>query len=356
VEKPAHPFPSARAQRIFLLLITCAGLYLTFLIARPFVWPIVTAALLTVGVQPIFTRLLPHVRRRSSAALIVTVTVLLALLLPTVLIVNFVAKETVALYAWLNERNPGPERWSDYWTRLTDRPLAWAEAKVGISSLELRNAALAQVRALSMRLVDWAKSFALNLTATIADTVIMLFTLFFLLRDGDWIRQRAASILPLEPDRFNLLLKTVSDSIVANIYAVAAVSIAQATLGAIGYWVAGLPNVLLWSVMTGFFSMIPLLGAAAVWIVGVVYLLATAHWGHAVFLLIYGTTVISLVDNFIRPMVLSGRVKLNTLVIFFSLLGGVQAFGIIGLFLGPITVSLTVALVKMIVPQSPAWD
>ncbi len=205
-----------------------------------------------------------------------------------------------------------------------------------------------------MRLVDWAKSFAMNIAATVFDTLIMLFTLFFLLRDGDWILERAASIVPLEPDRFSLLLKTISDSIVANIYAVAAVSIVQAVLGALGYWIAGLPNVMLWSITTALVSMIPLLGAVAVWGVGVIYLLAIAHWGHAVFLLVYGAAVISMADNIVRPVVLSGRVKLNTLVIFFSLLGGVRAFGIIGLFLGPITVSLTVALVKMVTAQDEA--
>jgi predicted PurR-regulated permease PerM len=105
---------------------------------------------------------------------------------------------------------------------------------------------------------------------------------------------------------------------------------------------------MLWSVFTGLFSMIPIAGAVAVWGVGVIYLLAISNWGKAIFLLAYGTGIISMADNVIRPLVLSGRVKMNTLVIFFSLLGGVQAFGIIGLFIGPIIVSLTAALVKML--------
>jgi predicted PurR-regulated permease PerM len=279
--------------------------------------------------------------------------VFLALLLPTVFFVNALASQTMSLYGWLNERNPGAEAWNDYWVRLTDRPLGWVEARIGISRQQLRAAVLAQLRDMSARLVDWAKSLAVNITGTVVDTVIMLFTLFFLLRDGQAILQRAGSILPLEPDRYSLLLKTMSDSIVANIYGVAAVSFAQAALGAIGYWIAGLPNVMLWSVMTAFASMIPVLGAFTVWGIGVVYLLTLEHWGAAIFLFAYGTTVISTADNIIRTLVVSGRVKLNTLVIFFSLLGGVHAFGVIGLFLGPISVSLTVALVKMlVVPDS----
>src|SRR5262249_47875168 len=148
----------------------------------------------------------------------------------------------------------------------------WIEARIGVSRQQLRAAALTQIRNMSAGLVDWAKSLAVNITATIVDTIIVLFTLFFLLRDGQFIVERAASVLPLEPDRYNLLLKTMSDSIIANIYGVAAVSFAQAALGAIGYFIAGLPNVLLWSVLTALASMIPLVGAVAVWGIGVIYL------------------------------------------------------------------------------------
>jgi predicted PurR-regulated permease PerM len=352
MKKPDRLFPVARLQQGFLILMAGAGLCLTFIIAKPFLWPIITAALLAVAIQPLFIKLLQQVRSRSTVALILTIAVFLALLLPTVFFVNALAKETMTLYGWLNERNPGAGGVSDYWVRLTDRPLGWVEARIGISRQQLRVAALAQIRDMSARFVDWAKSLAVNIIGTVVDTFIMLFTLFFLLRDGEAILQRAGSILPLEPNRYNLLLKTMSDSIVANIYGVAAVSFAQAVLGAIGYWIAGLPNVMLWSVMTALASMIPILGAMTVWGVGVIYLLTVAHWGAAFFLLAYGTAVISTADNIIRPLVVSGRVKLNTLVIFFSLLGGVKAFGVIGLFLGPITVSLTVALVKMLDAQA----
>jgi predicted PurR-regulated permease PerM len=352
MKKPDRPFPLPRLQQGFLILMAGASLALTFIIAKPFLWPIITAALLAVAIQPLFIKLLQHVRSRSAVALVLTIAVFLALLLPTVFFVNALANETMTLYGWLNERNPGTGGWSDYWVRLTDRPLAWVEARIGVSRQQLRVAAVAQIRDMSARLVDWAKSLAVNILGTVVDTFIMLFTLFFLLRDGEAILRRAGSILPLEPDRYSLLLKTMSDSIVANIYGVAAVSFAQAVLGAIGYWIAGLPNVMLWSVMTALASMIPLLGAITVWGIGVIYLLTVSHWGAAFFLLAYGTAVISTADNIIRPLVISGRVKLNTLVIFFSLLGGVKAFGVIGLFLGPITVSLTVALVKMLDSQA----
>jgi len=341
---------------VFLLLLTAAALYLSFLIARPFLTPIITATLLAVAVYPLFTHILRSVRNRNGAALLATMIVLLALLLPTVLIVHRLANETKALYGWLNEKSAERGGWEESLAQLAERPLAWIEVKTGISREQLKGAALERLREASVWLLNWAKSLAVNITGTIVETFIILFTLFFLLRDGPAFLERVGSIVPLEPHQYARLQKTISDSIAANIYGVLAVALAQGTLGALGYWIAGLQNVMLWSVMTALFSMIPVIGPAAVWGVGVIYLAVTAHWGKALFLLVYGAGVISTADNIVRPLVLSGRVKLNTLLIFFSLLGGVHAFGIVGLFVGPIIVSVATALVGMLAEQRAEWE
>jgi predicted PurR-regulated permease PerM len=344
-----------RLSLLVLLVLAAATLYLSFLIARPFLTPILTAALIAIAMYPLFTRLVRHVRNRTGAALLATVLVLLALLLPTVLIVNKLAHETKVLYGWLNEQRSEEGGWREYFVSMADRPFGWVAEKTGISQEQLKQAATDRLQRLSTSLLNWAKSLAVNLTETIVDTVIMLFTLFFLLRDGERIRDRIGSIIPLEAHRYEELLQTISDSIAANIYGVMAVSVAQATLGAIGYTIAGLPSVLLWSVATALFSMIPLAGAASVWITATIYLLATAHWGKALFMLAWGFGVISTADNIVRPLVLSGRVKLNTLLIFFSLLGGVRAFGIIGLFVGPIIVSVAMAVLKILEEERREW-
>ena len=139
-------------------------------------------------------------------------------------------------------------------------------------------------------------------------------------------------------------------------YGVVAVALAQGTLGAIGYAIAGLPSVVIWSVATALMSMIPLAGAASVWAIASIYLLAIGSWGKAIFMVAWGAGVISTADNIVRPLVLSGRVKLHTLLIFFSLLGGVKAFGIIGLFVGPIIVSVAMALLKILQEERLDWE
>lgn len=344
-----------RLSLLFLVLITAVTLYLSFVIARPFLTPILTATLLAIAIYPMYRRLTRQVRNRSGAALLATFIVLITILTPAVFIVNKLAQETKEVYGWLNERQSMEGGWKEYFGHVADPALAWVAAKTGIAEEELRQTGLERVQNLSTSLLNWAKSFALNVGGTLIDTVIMLLTLFFLLRDGEYIRERIGSVLPIEPHRYEQLVDTISASIAANLYGVLAVSVAQGTLGAIGYTIAGLPSVMLWSVATAVFSMIPLAGAASVWVIASLYLLAIGNWGKAIFLVCWGAGLISTADNVVRPLVLSGRVKLHTLLIFFSLLGGVRAFGIIGLFIGPIIVSVAMALVKILEEERQQW-
>jgi predicted PurR-regulated permease PerM len=351
-----NPPAGKRLSLIFLLLLAAATLYLSFVIARPFLTPILTAALLSIAIYPPFIRMVRHIQNRTLAALLTTVLVLVALLVPPVLIANKLAQETRALYGYLKEQRSEGDGWREYLASIAERPLGWVATRTGISQEQLRQAVLDRLQSVSAALLDWAKSLAVNLTETILDTVIMLFTLFFLLRDGDKIRERLGSLLPLEPRRYNQLVETVSESVIANIYGVLAVALAQGVLAAIGYTIAGLPSVGIWSVATALFSMVPLVGSAAVWGSAVIYLLVTAQWGMALFMLAWGVGVISLADNIVRPLVLSGRVKLNTLLVFFSLLGGMRAFGVVGLFLGPIIVSVTMALLRILEEERREWE
>jgi predicted PurR-regulated permease PerM len=345
-----------RLSLLFLILIAAPTLYLSFVIARPFLTPIVTAALLAISIYPLFLRLGRYIRNRNAAALLATLLVLIAILLPTVLIVNRLAHETGELYGWLNAQQSLEGGWREYVGSLVDPPLDWVATRIGVSQQQLKQAALDGLQNVSAALLNWAKSLVVNIGSTIVNTVIMLLTLFFLLRDGVRIRERIGSLLPIEGRRYEQLIETISASIVANIYGVLAVSVTQGVLGAIGYTIASLPSVMLWSVATALFSMIPLAGAASVWALASIYLIAIGSWGKAIFMLAWGAGVISTADNIVRPLVLSGRVKLHALLIFLSLLGGVKAFGIIGLFIGPIIVSFAMALLKILEEERLEWE
>jgi predicted PurR-regulated permease PerM len=351
-----NAYRDKRLSLAFLILVTTATLYLSYLIARPFLTPIATATLLAIAIYPLYIRMNRRVSNRNVAAILTTLLVLIAILLPTVLIVNKLAHETTALYRWLNEKQTLEGGWREYVGSLVDPALQWMAARTGVSQEQLRQAALDRLQNVSTALLDWARSLVVNVGETVIDTFIMLLTLFFLLRDGEYIRERIGSLLPVEKHRYQQLIDTISASIAANMYGVVAVSAVQGILGAIGYAIAGLPAVMIWSVATAILSMIPLAGAGSVWIAATIYLVAIGNWGKAIFMVAWGAGVISTADNLVRPFVLSGRVKLHTLLIFFSLLGGVKAFGIIGLFTGPIIVSVAMALVRILEEERLEWE
>ena len=151
-------------------------------------------------------------------------------------------------------------------------------------------------------------------------------------------------MLPLSREQVARLYKNISDTIIANVYGILSVGVAQGVLLGVALRIIGMQSALLLGLATGFASIIPVVGSALVWAPVSIYLLVTGSIGKGVFLLIYCIVVVSSVDNIIRPWVVGGRVELHPLVLLFFIFGGVEAFGFLGLFLGPVVASVLAAL------------
>jgi len=144
------------------------------------------------------------------------------------------------------------------------------------------------------------------------------------------------------------LFTTVSDTIIANLYGSIAVGLAQGTLTGLSFWVLGLSAPILWALVTVLASMVPLLGSALVWAPAALVLVVTGHWVKAVVLFVWGGGGVGQVDVLIRPWIVSARVKVHSLLVFFALLGGAKAFGVIGIFVGPIILSFALAVFDLL--------
>ncbi|MEZ8386944.1 AI-2E family transporter, partial [Vibrio splendidus] len=171
----------------------------------------------------------------------------------------------------------------------------------------------------------------------------MLFVLFFLLRDHDKIISVVRHILPLsrsQEDKLLTEIEQVSKSAVMGSFLTA---IAQGFAGGLGMWIAGFPG-LFWGTMMGFASFIPVVGTALIWIPAATYLFLTGDTTWAIFLTVYCVAIVGSIDNLLRPLLMQGSAGMNTLMIFFSLLGGIQLFGLIGLIYGPLIFAITIVL------------
>jgi len=154
--------------------------------------------------------------------------------------------------------------------------------------------------------------------------------------------------LPLPEDRMAELRMRVTSTVVANFYGGVAVGALQGTLTGLTFWALGIDSPVLWGVVTGFFSLVPVVGSALVWGPAAIVLALTGHLGKAAILAGVGMAVIGTVDNIVRPLIIHRSVRLHTVFVLFALLGGVQLFGVLGLFVGPVILSVTAALVTML--------
>jgi predicted PurR-regulated permease PerM len=137
----------------------------------------------------------------------------------------------------------------------------------------------------------------------------------------------------------------------ASVYGVVTIAVLQGLLGGFAFWVLGVPSPLLWAVLMTFVCMIPIAGSFLVWLPLSIYLMATGHWSKAVLLIVWGALVVSTIDNFLRPKLIKNQTKLHELFVFFSVLGGISVFGLLGLVLGPVVLAITLGLLQTFRPQ-----
>jgi len=136
----------------------------------------------------------------------------------------------------------------------------------------------------------------------------------------------------------------------ASVYGVVTIAVLQGLLGGFAFWVLGIPSPLLWAVLMTFVCMIPIAGSFLVWLPLSIYLMATGHWIKAVLLIVWGALVVSTIDNFLRPKLIKNQTKLHELFVFFSVLGGISVFGLLGLVLGPVVLAITLGLLQTFRP------
>jgi len=198
----------------------------------------------------------------------------------------------------------------------------------------------------SQILTQRAIAIGQNTFEFIVNLFLMLYLLFFLLRDGETLTRRIHAALPLHEDQQRTLLGKFAVVIRATVKGNIVVAIVQGVLGGLIFWILGIHAPLLWGVLMAFMSLLPAVGAAIVWLPVAGYLLATGSIWQGIVLIAFGTMVIGLVDNVLRPILVGGDTKLPDYVVLISTLGGIAIFGLNGFVVGPLIAALFIA----------AWD
>ncbi len=336
------------ASVLFLLALLVGTLALAFSIFRPFLQPIAFAIVIAIGFYPLYLGVSRIVRGPNKSALLATFTVLLIFVLPALLIASAAGGELIKAARYFGDRSTEQGGAVAYLADKQQTALRWLAKYVDVEELHLEEAAANLPAQVSRVLLAVGTHLLGGLAGFAGNAILTFLILFFLFRDGSAAIQNVTSILPLRREQATHLLAGIRDSIVANLYGILAVGLAQGLLTGAALAVLRVPSALLLGFATAFCSLIPIVGTALVWLPTSIYLMATGHLWKGLILMVWGTAVVGTIDNIIRPLVIGSRVELHPLLLLFSLLGGLQVFGFIGIFVGPVVISVIAALINLL--------
>jgi predicted PurR-regulated permease PerM len=327
-------------QRISTLLFYSTVLllaYFLYLLFSPFLTPLAWAAILAALFHSPYRRL--EARWGSTrAAAACTAAVTLVIVVPVALVTTaFIQEATLAVSSVdLSVQTEGFARLQRIWMRMQ-------ASRLGANLGNLEDLVRQGTAWIAGLVAGQAGAVLRNLVLIIVDLIVMLFAVFFFFRDGDEIMAVLRRALPFEAEQSERMIAQAGDLIHASVIAGFVVAALQGALGGITFALLGLGAPVFWGVVMAFFSLLPI-GAGIVWVPAATWLLLTGSVGRGVALIVVGVFVIGLVDNFLRPLLLSGRTRLNGLLVFVSLLGGISAFGFLGLVLGPVIMATTIGM------------
>jgi predicted PurR-regulated permease PerM len=327
----------ARYQRGVALFLAVIIGFLAFLVVRPFIVAILSAAALAYIFYPLYLYILKNLApkflpQKTFAAMVTCGIIVLLVLLPTIFVTSVLTYELRDGYLFLQDFLASPN-----W-HLPELPLylkGFAGDPAQIKAL---------VGDLAGQMIGWLQGVLKGIPNLFLSIFITIFSTYYFLKHGKDIYTFFMGIFPLPKGRYDQIIARFDDLSRGMILGQIVVGGVQGILAWAAFWFLGVPNPVLWGFFTFIISIIPLLGAALVWVPICIYLFITGYmtgdYWRAITLLLYGTFVISLIDNVLKPKIVGEHAKIHPLVILFGILGGIQLFGIPGILIGPLILTL----------------
>ena len=335
----------ALEQKTFLFLLALVTLAFGWIL-WPFYGAVFWGAILALLFAPLNRKLLRRMPGKPNLAALATLGICLVIvILPLTFITASLVQEGTVVYQRIQS---GDIDFSRYVQQILEKLPGWATGmldRYGLNDIAaLQQRLIAGLNQGGKALATQALSFGQNTFEFLVGFGVMLYLLFFLVRDGSFIAGRIFQAIPLEPEHKRDLLGKFATVIRATVKGNVAVAGAQGLLGGIAFWIVGIHGPVLWGVLMAFLSLLPAVGAALVWAPVAVYFLAIAAWWQAGVLVFVGVFVIGLVDNILRPLLVGKDTKLPDYIVLISTLGGMSLFGLNGFVIGPVVAAMFIAV------------
>ncbi len=327
--KQEHP-------EMFFMIVLGIVLFLFYKTISMLFVPLFLGAVFALVLYPLFAKINHKIKSKNICSILVVILFLLILVIPSLFAIGAVANETYKSY----------EKVSTYFETNnfcdSNGAICSEIMKFGVD-LDVKNI----IKNVSNYVFDKGTVFAKNIAKTGFAIFIMLFSMFFFLRDGKELVLYLESLVPMErKDKHKIFLK-FKEVCQATIYGNIIVALVQGTLGGIGFAIFGISNPFLWGIVMAILALLPFGGTSIVWIPAGIIMISLGNMFAGIGILVWGGLIVGLIDNLLKPKLIGDRANLHPLLVFVSVIGGLWAFGFIGVLLGPVLASLLMVLLEM---------
>jgi predicted PurR-regulated permease PerM len=303
--------------------------YLVFEITSPFLVPLAWSAVLAIFSYPLYKRLNKKWKPTAAAAAS-TVAVTFFLVVPALFVLSLTTKQAIQAGARAQVGLQDPHR------VVPTRVLDWVKNQLPDSQdVDFSDPIKRGAERLAGYLAGKLGGLVRNLFTFFLDLFVLIFALFFMFRDGDDVVRAVRHLLPFDAHIQEEMIRESRDLIFASVAVGLLIAAVQGALGGLAFTLAGIGTPLFWGVLIAFFSLVPVVGSALIWVPTALWLAFSGHFGKGLLVAIICGGVAGVADNIIRPLLLRNRTRLNELLLFISVLGGIAVFGLLGLVAGP---------------------
>ncbi len=327
--------------------VVAISFYLFYRLVAPFFTPIFWAAIFVIIFYPLYTRLEKYITSPNIRSILMTALIVILIIGPiTYLGVALVQEAVGMLEQFKNWADQGKLdklfdfTHSSYYIMIQNKLAPY----IDLSKIEPKTIIENALKSVSKVALSQATEIITNAGRIVLEFLLMVFFMFFLFRDGEALFLQIREVIPMSPEKTHITIRHLKNVIQSTMYGGVVVALIQGALGGIMFAALGLPAPVFWGAVMAFLAFIPILGTYLVYIPAGLIMLFTGHYVKGIILISIGTVVVSQIDNVLRPMLVSGRTGMHTMLLFLSIMGGIGMFGLLGIVLGPFIAAVFVSI------------
>lgn len=326
-------------QAYFFISVLAASILLTVVIFRPYLTLLAFGGVLAIICMPVYRRLLAVFRSDVAAAFLTMLGVAMLILLPLAFFLAALAEELLSAVPGVRGAFDADAVSAFLASRLPEA----LHAQIPVYLNEAARVLRAVVEALSKNVL----SFFSNIFGVVFGFMVVLISLYYLLKDGHKVKQELLMLSPLSDQNDELVFQRIATAVRAVMGGVVIMAVIKGVLAGLAFWAFGIPAPLFWGTMTGLAAVVPLVGTSIVTAPAIAYLFLIGETGAAIGLLAVSIVIIGAIDNFLQPKLVQTKTNIHPLLILLSIIGGLEFYGFSGFVLGPLTLAVTMALIDI---------